>query len=158
MTRRGSLRGASKVRKLLKRLPDDVAAEMVGVLRANGPIISAYARAAAPAQTGKLRRAIDWRVRPKSLSLRVGLLTKAVARDLFYARIIEFGRKARTVVVKRRTRGGGVSAYRLRVSPIGRGTYDFLAGRAMRFAREKLRPDLAKVWERALSNAASGPE
>lgn len=152
-----TLKGARRVKRLLKRLPDDVRAEMVGVLQQQGPIITAYARAAAPQRTGKLQRAIDWRVRPKSLSLRVGLLTKRVASDLFYARILEFGRKAKTVVAKRRTRGGRV-AYRLRVSPISRGRYDFLSGRAKRFAIESLRPHLGRVWTRALANAAGGDE
>ena len=151
------LSGARRVRRLLKRLPDDVRTEMAGVLQQQGPIITAYARAAAPRRTGKLERAIDWRVRPKSLSLRVGLLTKKVASDLFYARILEFGRKAKTVVAKRRTRAGRI-AYRLRVKPIARDRYDFLSGRARRFAIESLRPRLDKVWTRALANAAGGDE
>jgi hypothetical protein len=63
--------------------------------------------------------------------------------------------QAQTVVVKRRTKTGRV-AYRLRVKPINRGRYDFLAGRAMTFATGTIRPDLVKLWERALQRAASG--
>lgn len=153
--KRGALKGARRVKRLLKRLPDDVAVEMVAVLREHAPAITAYAKAAAPYGKGKLTRAIAWKVLPKSLSLRVGLLTKAIARPLFYARILEFGRKAATVIVKRRTKTGQ-STYRLRVSPIARGRYDFLAGRAMTFAASKLRPDLGKIWERALRRAGGG--
>jgi hypothetical protein len=156
--KRGALKGARKVKRLLKRLPDDVNAEMAAVLRDHGPAITAYAKAAVPNKksTGKLAQAINWKVLPKSLSLRVGLLTKATSRRLFYARILEFGRKGQTVVAKRRTKTGRVSAYRLRVKPINRGRYDFLAGRAMTFATANIRPALGKVWERALTKAASG--
>jgi hypothetical protein len=154
--KRGALKGARKVKRLLKRLPDEVSAEMAAVLKEHGPVITAYAKAAAPQRSGALSRAISWKVLPKSLSLRVGLLTKATSRKLFYARILEFGRKAQTVVVKRRTKTGRVSAYRLRVKAISRGRYDFLAGRAMTFATSNIRPALSKVWERALVKASSG--
>jgi hypothetical protein len=153
--KRGALKGARKVKRLLKRLPDDVSAQMAAVLKQHAPAITAYAKAAAPQRSGALARAISWKVLPKSLSLRVGLLNKAISRKLFYARILEFGRKAQTVVVKRRTKTGRV-AYRLRVKPINRGRYDFLAGRAMTFATGTIRPDLVKLWERALQRAASG--
>jgi hypothetical protein len=101
---------------------------------------------------------------PKTLALRVGLMgkdriskTKNRAQiDLFYGRILEYGRKAQTVLVKRRTKKGGRVAYHLRVKPISRNRYDFVAGRAMSFATSKIRPTLKTIWERALFRASSG--
>ncbi len=158
--KRGALKGARKVKRLLKRLPDEVSREMVAVLNEHGPAIAAYARAAAPERTGALAKAIGWKVLPKGLSLRVGLLTKAISSRLFYARFLEFGRRGQTVTVKRRTKTGRTAVYRLRVKPISRARYDFVAGRAMSFATAKLRPELSKIWERALRRAAgaSGEE
>lgn len=154
--KRGALKGARRVKRLLKRLPDEVSAEMVDVLNAQAPFIAGYAREAAPRRSGKLASAIKWKVLPKSLSLRVGLLTRAVARDLFYGRILEFGRRAQTVTAKRAKPNGGFTTYRIRVPAISRARYDFLAGRAMTFATQRLRPELSKVWERALRRAGSG--
>jgi hypothetical protein len=154
--KRGALKGARRVRRLLKRLPDTVAAEMAEVMKANGPAIRAYAQAAAPDKSGALRRAIAWKFNARSLSLRVGLLTRAVARRLFYARILEFGRAAQTVTVRRRTRTGRTAIYRLRIKAIDDRRFDFVSGRAYRFARQTLQPDLIKVWQRALAKAAGG--
>lgn len=154
--KRGALKGARRVKRLLKRLPDDVRIEMAAVLTEHAPAITAYAKAAAPQRSGELAKAIKWKVSAKTLSLRVGLLTRAESRRLFYARILEFGRKAQTVVAKRRTKSGRTAAYRLRVKPINRARYDFLAGRAMTFATGTLRPALGTVWERALRRAGGG--
>ena len=151
--KRGALKGARRVSRLLKRLPNTVGGEIIEVYREAAPTITAYSQAAAPTRTGELARNIKWRVFEKTLRLRIGLFGAKLNRDLFRARILERGRKARTVVVKRRVKGGGKVAYRLRVSAIGRGRYDFLAGRAMGFAIETLRPKLGKVWERALRKA-----
>jgi hypothetical protein len=152
--KRGALKGARKVSRLLKRLPETVRGEVVAVLKEKAPVITSYSQSAAPSKTGELRRAIKWKVSEKTLRLRIGLFGTKLNADLFRARILERGRRAQTVVVKRRVKGGGKSAYRLRVSPIGRGRYDFLAGRAMRFAIATLQPDLRKVWDRALRKAA----
>lgn len=154
--RRGALKGARRVGKLLKRLPGDVSAEMRAAMTEAGPVIAAYAKTAAPRRSGATAQAIQWRMAPKTLQLRVGLFGKAVNLRLFYARILEFGRKAQTVTVRRYTGTGRRSAYRLRVRAIEPGRYDFLAGRAYRFAAEQLRPRLATIWEKALRRAGGG--
>ena len=152
--KRGALKGARRVSRMLKRLPDTVRGEIIEVYREHAPAITTYARTAAPSGTGRLARSIRSRIFEKTLKLRIGLFGAKLNADLFYARILERGRRAQTVVVKRRVKGGGKSAYRLRVKAIGRGRYDFLAGRAMGFAIDTLRPSLKQVWERALKKAA----
>ncbi len=153
---RGALKGARRVSKLLKRLPDDVAAEMRAAMTEAGPVIAAYARAAAPQRSGALQRGIQWRLAPKTLRLRIGLLGKAANARLFYARILEFGRKAKTVTVRRSIGPGKRAVYQLRVKAIAPGQYDFLAGRAYRFAAEQLRPKLSTIWQKALQRASGG--
>jgi hypothetical protein len=153
---RRALKGARRVSKLLKQLPDEVTAEMRTVLLEKAPVITAYAKAAAPSRTGAMARAINFRLSPKTLRLRIGYLTKQSAQDFFYARILEFGRKAQTVKVNRFTGPGKRAVYQLRVKAIDRGKYDFLAGRAMRFAISQVQPRLATVWEKALRRAGAG--
>jgi hypothetical protein len=156
----GAVRGAGKVRRLLKRLPADVSGEMVGVLRDKAPAITAYSKMETPSLTGGLRGKIDWKVYPKSTSLRVGLIGKAANRQFFYARILEGGRgfkRTTSKTIRRRLAGGGLSkAYRMVIRRISSGRYDFTRGRAAKAASRILKPDLEKVWQRALSRAAEG--
>lgn len=156
----GAVQGAGRVRRLLKRLPSDVSGEMVGVLREKAPAITAYSKMEAPSLTGALRSKIDWKVYPKSTSLRVGLIGKAANRQFFYARILEGGRgfkRSTSKTIRRRLAGGGLSkAYRMFIRRISSGRYDFTRGRAAKAASMILKPDLEKVWQRALSRAAEG--
>jgi len=85
-------------------------------------------RAAAAEDTGALKAGLSVWLMLDQLRVRVGLIGSRNRRsrrrsfgDLFYGRIIEFGRKAQKVVVQRRRRvaadlGGGKSAQILRTS------------------------------------------
>jgi hypothetical protein len=156
----GAVQGAGRTRRLLKRLPADVSGEMVEVLRNKAPAITAYSRMEAPSLTGGLRGKIDWKLYPKTASLRVGLIGKAANRQFFYARILEGGRgfkRSTSKTIRRRLAGGGFSrAYRMIIRRISSGRYDFTRGRAAKAATMILKPDLEKVWQRALSRAAGG--
>jgi hypothetical protein len=159
-SRSGSLRGARKVRRLLKRLPEDVRVEMVAVLREKAPAITAYSRAATPRKSGALAAAIGWKVLPKTLSLRVGLLTKSANQRLPYGKVLERGRGwkfDRSRRFQRRLSGGGLSSViYMYIKRIGSTEYDFTAGRAVQAASIILKPSLDALWERALRRASDG--
>jgi hypothetical protein len=150
--RRGSgrgLQGARRVKRILRRLPDDVRAEVVQGMQAEAPIVEAFMKAQAPSRTGKLRRLLRVRVLAKSMRMQVGLIGKAANREGFYGKILEGGRKAQTV---RRKRAGKVHTMRVRAIP--RDRYDFVYGRAREFYLRRIKARLGDVWERALRAAA----
>ena len=149
------LKGASIVRRLLRDMPDAMRGEIVDLMQEKAPAALAIARGGAPARTGALRAALSVKVYPKAVRLRVGLLGKAVNRRLFYGRILEAGRRAQTVNVRRRT-SSGVSSYALRVSPISNRAYDMVEGPAKRQIRSLMFDQLHGIWERALRKAAMG--
>ncbi|RSV15193.1 hypothetical protein CA235_09665 [Sphingomonas sp. ABOLF] len=71
----------------------------------------------APNETGKLEAGLQLHLQLEELRVRVGLLNLLRGRSkLFYGRIIEFGRRAQTVLVtrhlKRRVRGNGRTSKR----------------------------------------------
>ncbi|MFA7505293.1 MAG: HK97 gp10 family phage protein [Burkholderiaceae bacterium] len=107
MARRRGFRGIGRVRRMLRRLPDNVRKQMVGVLEGAGRGLKSAMRARAPKRTGALAQGIEYKVYPRSLRLRVGLLrTRAGRADLFYGRVQDLGRRQQTVVVRRLIRGG----------------------------------------------------
>jgi len=92
----------------------------------------------------------------KSLSLKLGLVTKRTQRQGFYGFILDQGRKAQTVQAKRRNRATGtVSTYSLRVKGIARTRYNFVFGRIKDFRQNEL-PRLRDALERVLGRAARG--
>jgi hypothetical protein len=148
-----------RTRRLLRRLPDSVNAEIIKVYEQVGPQIEAYGKANVPVKTGRLRNALRFRILPKSLRAQFGLIGRRLNRDLFYGYILEAGRKAGPAkhTTQRRLKGGGLSKkYRVNVRGISPGKYDFVQGRAKTYAKQLLRPLLAKVFERALKNVAGG--
>lgn len=149
------VKGAARTRRLLKRLPDTLRDELGRDMVRAGPQILAAARGGAPRRTGQLQQLLTWRFYARTLRLRVGLLTAGARRGGWYGRILESGRKAQTVQVKRRT-ANGVIAYALRVSPIAGARYDIVEGRVRRFARGLLGPRLNAIFDRALRKASTG--
>lgn len=152
------------VRSLLKRLPDSVREEMHAQLEETGKLALARAQERVPVDTGALKRGLSMRVY-KSLRLRVGLIGKATNRKLYYGRIVEFGRKAKTVVVNRSGKGVRVSGnrwkrqaleagvrgfYRLRVKPMAARPFVY------NMTREQLYRPFQKIWGRAIHRAAKG--
>jgi hypothetical protein len=149
--KRGGLKGAGKVRRMLNALPETCRAEIVQELNTAGPILLNAARAETPRKTGRLFNALSFKVFPKSMRLQVGLRGRKLNRDLFYGHILEVGRKAK--VVSRRSRSGNRHPYT--VSPISPGQYDIVGPRTKRLARFMLRPALNRAFEKALRRAAA---
>lgn len=168
---RRRVKGDRAFKKLIKRLPQTVAKEMEIQLEAAGRDILAEQQAKVPTDTGKLRQALAMKLLPKTLRLRVGLLTKAVNKRFFYGRIVEFGRKAQTVIATRngalspavRAAGGRSNNYKaLALKMKSKGAYLMkIRGMAPRpfiysIDRERIYEPFRKVWDRALAKAASG--
>jgi len=81
--------------------------------------------------------------------LRLGLVTKATRRGRFYGYILDQGRAAKTVRIKRGPRAGAM----MRISPIDRERYNFVFGRRADFQRNEL-PEMYKAVSRALEKQA----
>lgn len=98
MARRRRLKGGARIRRLFRRLPGAVSGELIVEFNVTGRQIAAAVLARTPRKTGALAGGISYKVLPRSLRLQVGLLGSVKQRrDLFYARIQEFGRKAQIV-------------------------------------------------------------
>jgi hypothetical protein len=165
------VQGDRAFRKLLARMPEAMRRSMVEMMDGIGSEMLAEMIAAAPSRTGALRAGLSKRVSPKTMRLRVGIIGRAVARRLFYGRIINFGRKAQTVTVSRKgahlaiggrsigRRARALSAgtkgvYRLRLSAIPANPFVTGVGRSLR--RKIAGPRIDAFWGRALASAAQG--
>jgi hypothetical protein len=147
---------------MLRRLPEAMREEMADAMVLAGRDITNAQRADAPVKTGRLRAGISYKVNQKTLKLRAGLLGKPINRRLFYGRIIEFGRKAQTVMVNRRIEAGSALVNRRRVAhPPYRLRVKARRGRPFIYRR---RPELMNMinrrlkqfWTRVLSDASRG--
>jgi len=114
-------------------------------MKVTGVQVLAQQRALAPFRTGAVKGALSMRVLPVSLKLKVGLLGKPLNRRLFYAHIVEFGRKAQTVQAKR---ANGTN-YAMRVSALPPRNFIY-------FARDQLYEPFRSIWSKALDKAAAG--
>lgn len=94
------VQGDRAFRKLLRNLPDAAKDELIELLEGVGDEVAALQRAETP--SSRIRGAISRRVSRASLRLRVGLIGRPINKRLFFARILEGGRKARTVMAVRR--------------------------------------------------------
>ncbi len=149
------MKGASQLRRTLKRLPEFVTREVAEELRGSGQRLLFKAKTEAPHRTGALSAALAVKVSDKALTLKIGLITKAKRRKFFYGWILDKGRRARTVTVKRRLKAGGVTTYSARVRGISSSRYDFVFGRRQDFKTNEL-PRIRSALERALARAARG--
>lgn len=154
MAKRRALKGAGRIRKMLRRLPDDVAIEINAVLASAGQQGLVYARSQTPAKTGALRNALAVKLYPKTMRMRLGLIGKRQQRNFFYGHILDKGRKARAVRVQRRTPSGAIINYIMRVSPISPARYDIVYGRAEQFIKGLVNKPLRDVYTKALRRAA----
>jgi hypothetical protein len=145
---RSTIKGVGKLRRLMKRLPDEMRQEMIVELNLRGREALAAMIARAARRTGGLVSALAFKVFPKTLRLQVGLLTKAVNRKRFYGRILDLGRKAQQVTAKR-----GASSYAMNVRGIP--ASHFVTGRRPEL-RTQLKANLSPVYQRALKKAAAG--
>ncbi len=154
--RRGSgVKGAGRVRRLLKRLPIDLRNELARDMKGAAPAILGAARRETPRRSGRLASLLSTKFYDKTLRLRVGLIGKAANRAGWYGRILEAGRKPQRVNVKRRT-SNGVISYAMNVKAMPASRFDIVRGRTRTLALRLLRPLLSRAYDRALRKAASG--
>lgn len=144
---RWKFQGIIRTRKILRGLPEAFRSEMVEELTAVGAYGAKLMKNAAPmGRTGQLRNAITFKLSAKQLVLRVGIIGKRLARSVFYAKILEFGRKAQVVQARRRTG----TAYAMRISAIPADRYDFIFGAPRREVRDRAIKGLRATYTRAL--------
>lgn len=145
-----SFRGGKSAKRLVKNIPEAMRSEMAGILDETGNELLAAMKARTPRRTGKLESAIQKKVYPKTLRLRVGLFAGVRKKlGLFYAHILEFGRKAQTVTISRGPRAGA----KMRVSALP--ARHFVTG-PLGEPRIAARRKIKGVWERVLKRAAGG--
>lgn len=151
-----AIRGSKSFRRLLRGLPGAMRAEMADVLTKSRPaaesLVAQRLAATTKRRTGALRAGVKSKVYPRTLRLQVGFLgTKAGRAKLFYARILDLGRKAQTVTIKSGKRKGqkvevrAIAAKRFvtgGIGPLGRVIGVKLNG----------------VWDRAVRRVAAGDE
>lgn len=144
------IRGDRSFRRILKRLPEAIRTEMVTMMEAAGDEMVVHMRSLAPrGKSGRTANAITRRVSRATLKMRVGIIGKPLNRRLYYARILEVGRKAS---------GRGIT----------RGSPKYLAGVGKREPRRFISTDRARdirdnmggrlntYWERVLREASKG--
>ena len=151
---RRRIKGDRSFRRLLRNLPDAARAELADAMEGGGRELLAAQQAAAPSRSGALRRGLSMKLLKGSLRLRVGLIGKAVNRRLFYGRIVEFGRKASNVVVRRLARRTGKAfSYRMRIPARAGRPFVYTKRTDLRSA---FRERLTRFWERTLGRASGG--
>lgn len=166
--RRRAVKGAAKVRRLMKRMPEAVQREMRVSLEAAGQLLGETIRARTPRRTGELSKGIRHKVFPTTLKMQVGLIgSKKIREGLFYGRILEFGRRAQTVRVTRGTtvsksysarnkRAAGATLakpYLLRVKAIA--PMRFVTGPLVDL-RAVINREIKDIWQRSLAKVAEG--
>lgn len=129
---------------------------MADVLTKTGPSVSAIVSQRIAGTTkrrsGRLEKGAKWKVFPRTLRLQVGFLgTKTARSKLFYARILDLGRKAQTVTIKRGKRSGT----RLHLSAIA--PKRFVTG-GIGNVRDAINLRLRGVFDRALRRISAGDE
>lgn len=144
-------KGAASLRRLLRRLPDAMRDGLADELRAIGNRLLGRAKAETPRRSGRLAAALRVRVAAKTLMLTLGLLSKSDRRRFFYGYILDEGRAAKQVTIKRGPRAGST----MRISPIARERYNFVFGRRRDFQENEI-PKLRGVLERVLSQVSRG--
>lgn len=157
--------GRAGVRRMIKRLPDAVSAEIVDEFERAGREIVPVMRSRAPVRTGATQAGISYKVLARSLKLLIGLISTPKGRaKLFYSRIQDLGRKAQVVTVTRFHKGATRTVFRGR--KFGQTSTYSMNVRAMpgkRFVtgsygpfRNRITANLKGIWGRALGRAAAG--
>lgn len=157
MARGGSrVRGATALRRTLRRLPPEMNAELGDEMNVIARRLLGRSKAEVPVRTGLLRSLLSAKVLTKSLTLRLGLVTRAAQRRGFYGYILDQGRRSQVARARRvNKKTGSVSRYTMHIRGIGRGRYDFVFGRLRDFRMNDL-PRLRDVLTRVLRQAATG--
>jgi hypothetical protein len=163
----------------MKQLPDALTGQMRSVLESGGRALQSAMRSRAPKRTGAVAAGITYKVFPKTLRLRVGLLgTKTGRAKLFYGRIQDLGRKSQVVMVQRRRRvdapiGGGATAKVLRTARGRKVAADIVSTYPMRVRamapkrfitgsypvlQSTIGNALRGIWKRSLADISGGSD
>lgn len=144
------VKGARAFRKRLQQLPGTVSAEIVDVLGEGGQRMRAAMQARARRRSGKLVAGVKYKILPKTLRLQVGLLGTPRGRaKLFYGFILDRGRKAQSVTIKRGPRQGALMKIRaLKADTFVTGRYGEL--------RDLINRRANHVFDRALRRIGGG--
>lgn len=150
MAGRSRLRGDRNFRKILKQLPSSAQDEMGDILEASGIELLAEMRRDVPVASGALKAGLSSKLLRKTLRLRVGLIGTPRGRaKLFYGFIVELGRKARTVTIKRGPQAGA----RMRVRQMAARPFVWKKRVA---ERGRLNERVRGFWGATLADAAQG--
>jgi hypothetical protein len=166
------VRGIGKVRRQMKGLPDAMAEQLRSVLKSGGRALKSAISSKAPkGRTGRLRAGIDFKVYPKTVRMRVGLLkTKAGRSELFYGRIQDLGRTAQTKSLRYRVanpKGGirklagkrvpakSVSHYPMHIRAMA--GKKFVTGSYPQL-RQAIGASVRGIWARALDSGEGGDD
>jgi len=155
-----NIKGLQRTRGLLKRLPDAVRAEINQVFEDKAPAALAFARASTPRKTGALANALRVKTFARSLSLKLGLLTKGDRQNFFYGNILDRGRRPQTVTVRRGDRqvsGGRVvsalQTYTMKVKAIPAARFDIVFGRVGAYVKNLIGVPAREIFTKAIQRA-----
>jgi hypothetical protein len=150
--------GASRLRRKLKRMPDEIQEQVRHAIRRGADEILFHMLNFVPRSTEsdpvdykgrprkRLYEALEHKISKDGLRARIGILGKKNAEIFFFARFFEFGARP-----GRKPSGENISAYRSRLGS-GAGGYikqPFIS-RAFFVTRDKIRRDIRAVTKRAL--------
>lgn len=150
------IRGAARMRRFIRSMPEAIQTEIVGSLDRWGRDMAAVMQARTPRRTGALIGKIRHKVFPRSLRMQVGVIgSKKVRQRLFYGRILDLGRRGQVVRARRHRKDGGVTVYALHVRAIR--ALHFVTG-PMSDLRTGFNRHIRGIWERALRKVSGGLE
>jgi hypothetical protein len=150
---RRRIRGDRAFRKLMRRMPEAIRQEIIALLDEGGREILAMQQADATVSQ-RTRAALSMRVLRGSLRLRVGIVGRPANRRLWWARVIEKGRKPSVENAVRRSQSGKLSRYQIRVPAMA--ARPFIYSPRVEEKRRTMGGRTTLFWERTLRRASQG--
>ena len=159
------VQGLAEAYSLFDALPEAAKEEVTELLSEVTSEIHNLQEAMAPSKTGATRAALTWQDLLDGLKVRIGLLGMKGRDAPWYARIIEYGRRAQVVMVQRRkigSRRNGLrnrrkraediaATYALRVSPLAPRPFVRIDDQADRIVAQRL----AEFWSGVFNKAGA---
>lgn len=88
---RSRMTGATRLRRKLRRFPEEATAEVRTAISEAAEAVHAEALGRVPVDTGTLARNLSYRVSKDGLEARVGILGAKAKREAYYGGFVEFG-------------------------------------------------------------------
>lgn len=104
--------GGKALAERFRRAAPAIRRRVEQVLPRGAEMVLADMKRLAPKDTGALAAALTYLLDEPKLTVRIGLPTRALLSDFFYARFYEIGTKAKTVTYRR---AGSIRAHQMRV-------------------------------------------